>query len=110
MKDAKGAPLLAAHLFDPANTDDDVRRAAAALATLATKDELPSLRQFFAVYRGTAESDEIALAVASVAEAMLRLDAKESRAAIEHAAKDPTTVSKARARLAALLAEVPEKK
>lgn len=110
VKDAKGAPLLASHLFDPANSDNDIRRAAAALAKLATKEELPKLRQFFAIYRGTAESDEIGLAVASVAEAMIRLDAKDSRAVIEQAAKDPTTVPNARARLDALLAAVPEKK
>src|SRR6185369_9510855 len=65
MKEAKGAPLLASHLLDPADSDDDVRRAALALATLATKEELGVLRHFFAMYRGTAESEEIGLAVAS---------------------------------------------
>jgi hypothetical protein len=108
MKEAKGAPLLASHLLDPADNDDDIRRAAAALATLATKDELSTLRHFFTMYRGTAESDEIGLAVASAAEAMLRLDPKDSRALIDHAAKDPTTVAIARARLEALLAASPD--
>ena len=103
MKEPKGAALLASHLLDPAITDDDVRRAAAALATLGTKDELPALVRFFAMYRGTAESDELGLAVASAAEAILRLDPKEGRALVEHAAKDPTTVSIARPRLTALL-------
>ena len=83
MKEAKGAPLLASHLLDPADTEDDVSRAAAALATLATKDELPALLHFFAMYRGTAESDEIGLAVASAGEAILRLDPKDGRALIE---------------------------
>lgn len=109
MKEAKAAPLLASHLLDPADSDDDVRRAAAALATLATKDELPTLRHFFAMYRGTAESDEIGLAVASVGEAILRLDPKDGRALVERAVKDPTTVSVARARLEALLTASPEK-
>ena len=103
MKEPKGAPLLASHLLDPAITDDDVRRAAAALAILATKEELPALLHFFAMYRGTAESEEIGLAVASAAEAILRLDPKEGRALVEHAAKDPTTVAIARPRLEALL-------
>jgi outer membrane protein assembly factor BamB len=112
MKDGKGAggaPLLASHLLDPADTDDDIRRAAAALATLATKDELPTLRHFFAMYRSTAESDEIALAVASAGEAILRLDPKDGRAMIERASKDATTVTVARTRLEALLTATPEK-
>ena len=109
MKEPKGAPLLASHLLDPADSDDDIRRAAAALATLATKDELPTLRHFFAMYRGSAESDEIGLAVASVGEAILRLDPKDGRALVERAVKDPTTVSVARSRLEALLTASPEK-
>jgi outer membrane protein assembly factor BamB len=109
MKDGKAAPLLASHLLDPADTDDDIRRAAAALATLATKDELPTLRHFFAMYRSTAESDEIALAVASAGEAILRLDPKDGRAMIERASKDATTVAVARTRLEALLTATPDK-
>ncbi|AKU94487.1 hypothetical protein AKJ09_01151 [Labilithrix luteola] len=107
MKETRGAPLLAAHLLDPANTDDDVRRNAAALATLATKDELPTLRQFFAIYRGTAGTDDVATAVGSVGEALVRLDAKEGRAIVERAAKDPMTVALAKSRLEALLAASP---
>jgi len=103
MKETKGAPLLASHLLDPADSEDDVRRAAAALATLGTKDELPIIRQFFAMYRGTAESDEMGMAVASAGEAILRLDPKDGRAMIERAAKDPMTVAIAHARLDALL-------
>jgi outer membrane protein assembly factor BamB len=107
MKSEKGAPLLAAHLLDAADTEDDVRRAAAALATLATTGELATLRQFFAMYRGGAESEEMALAVASVGQAILRLDPKDGRALVEHAVKDPTTVAVARTRLEALLAASP---
>jgi outer membrane protein assembly factor BamB len=110
MKEAKGAPLLASHLLDPADTDEDVRRAAAALATLATKDELPTLRRFFAMHRGAAESEDVGLAVASAAEAILRLDPKDGRALIERAAKDPMTVAIARSRLEALLTASPADK
>ncbi len=107
MKEPKGAPLLASHLLDPADTDDDVKRAAAALATLGTKDELPTLRRFFSTYRSTAETEDIALSVASAGEAILRLDPRDGRALVEHAAKDPTTVPAARARLEALLTASP---
>jgi outer membrane protein assembly factor BamB len=109
MKEAKGAPLLASHLLDPADNDDDIRRAAAALATLATKDELPTVRHFFTMYRGTAENDDVGQAVASAGEALLRLDPKDGRVLVEQAAKDPSTVAIARTRLEALLAASPEK-
>ncbi|HEY8073304.1 MAG TPA: PQQ-binding-like beta-propeller repeat protein [Labilithrix sp.] len=107
MKEMRASPLLASHLLDPADTDDDVKRAAAALAAIGTKDELPQLRQFFSMYRGTAPSDEVALAVASVGEALLRLDTKDGRAVVESASKDATTVPVAKARLEALLAASP---
>ncbi|MBX3225701.1 MAG: PQQ-binding-like beta-propeller repeat protein [Labilithrix sp.] len=103
MKDPNAAPLIAAHLFDPAITDDDVKRAAAALAVIATPKELPQLKQFFAMYRGTAASDEVGVAVGSVAEAMLRLDPKGSRPIIEAAAKDAMTKEAPRAKLEQLL-------
>jgi outer membrane protein assembly factor BamB len=109
MKDAKAASLIAAHLFDPQITDDDVKRAAAALAIIGTDKELPQLKQFFAMYRGTAPTDEIAVAVGSVGEAMLRIDPKGSRAIIQAAVKDPMTVAVARARLDALLSATPDK-
>lgn len=109
MNEAKGAPLLASHLLDPADNDDDIRRAAGALATLATKDELPTLRHFFAMYRATAESEEVGLAVASVGQAILRLDPKDGRVLVDHAAKDATTVPIARTRLEALLTASPDK-
>lgn len=104
---AKAPALLASHLLDPADGDDDVKRAAAALAVLATKDELPTLRRFFAMYRASAESEDVGLGVASVGEALLRLDPKEGRALVEAAAKDPSTVAATRARLEAVLAAVP---
>lgn len=104
MKDPNAAPLIAGHLFDPAISDDDVRRAAAALATVATPKEMPQLKQFFAMYRGTAASDEVGIAVGSVAEAMLRLDPKGTRPIVEAAVGDAMTKESARAKLEQLLA------
>jgi outer membrane protein assembly factor BamB len=103
MKESKAAPLLAGQLFDPAITDDDVRRAAAALAVLATEKEMPQLKQFFGLYRGSAPNEEVALAVASVAEAMLRIDPKNGKAIVDAAMKDTMTVPTTRGRLEALL-------
>jgi len=104
MKDPNAAGLIAAHLFDPAISDDDVKRAGQALASIATQKELPQLKQFFAMYRGTAASDEVGVAVGSVAEAMLRLDPKGSRPIIEAAAHDSMTKEGPKARLEQLLA------
>jgi outer membrane protein assembly factor BamB len=109
MKETRAAPLLAAHLLDPASSDDDVRRAAVALSTLATRDELPKLRQFLAMYRGSASSEELGRAVASVAAALLRLDPKDGRALVAQAARDPATVEAVRAQLLALLEPPPDK-
>ena len=88
-------------------TDDDVKRAAAALTVLAPKDELLMLRSFFDMYRGTAETEEISSAVVSVATAILRLDPKDGRAALEEATKDGATTDSIRPRLEAILASAP---
>jgi outer membrane protein assembly factor BamB len=103
MKERPAAPLLAAHLLDPADTDDDVMRAAAALAVVAGSSEAPALRQFFGMYRASAEDDDIAAAVVSVGQALMVVDEQGGRAMVEGAVADATTVPYARERLGALL-------
>jgi outer membrane protein assembly factor BamB len=107
MKEKAAAPALAAHLFDPADSDNDVKRAAAALVLVAGPDEIPALREFFGVYRATAASDDIAAAVVSVGQALVTLDDKEGRAQVTAAATDPATVPYARERLGEMLAAQP---
>jgi len=104
MKERAAAPLLAAHLLDTADTDDDVKQTAAALAVVASPDQLSALRQFFAMYRSTAENDDLASAVVSVGQALLTLN---DGARVADAAKDDATVSYAKERLQALLAAQP---
>jgi outer membrane protein assembly factor BamB len=103
MKEKAAAPLLAAHLLDPADTNDDVMRAAAALAVVAGPSELPALQQFFGMYRATAGDDDIATAVVSVGQALMQVDDKGGRAIVEAASADATTVPYARERLQALI-------
>jgi outer membrane protein assembly factor BamB len=103
MKEKTAAPLLAAHLLDPADTDDDVMRAAAALAVLAGPGEAPALREFFSMYRATAANDDVAAAVVSVGQALMVVDDKEGRTKVESAAADASTVPYARDRLEALV-------
>jgi outer membrane protein assembly factor BamB len=102
----RAAPLLAAHLNDPADTPDDVRRAAAALATLGTKREVDALRTFFAHYRCIAQDDVMVAAVASTARALVKLGATGVVAA---AAANPFTTEPAKARLDELLKPAPAK-
>jgi outer membrane protein assembly factor BamB len=104
MKEHGAAPLLATHLLDPADTDDDVMQAAAALAVVGSPAELPTLRQFFGMYRAAAPNDDVATAVVSVGKALLALDGTLGRVRVEAAAKDSMTVDYARERLAELIA------
>jgi outer membrane protein assembly factor BamB len=105
MKEKAAAPLLAAHLFDPADTDDDVMRAAAALSVVAGPAEARALRQFFGMYRASADNDDLAAAVVSVGQALMRVDEIGSHAVVEAAANDATTVPYAQERLRAMLSE-----
>ena len=97
------APLLAAHLLDPASADDDVRDVATALVDLAGAPELPALKQFFALHRASAESDAIVAAVVAAGAGIVRAGGREGRAMIEWAAHDPLTRAEVRDGLAALL-------
>ncbi len=107
MKEKAAAPLLAAHLLDPADTEDDTKQAAAALAVVAGTSEVPALREFFGMYRATAEDDDMAAAVVSIGQALTSLGDKAGRAQVEAAAADATTVPYARDRLGALLSAQP---
>jgi outer membrane protein assembly factor BamB len=107
MKETRAAPALVSHLFDPADTTDAVRRAAAALAEVATKAEVPDLRNFFGLYRTTAEDENLAQAVVSVARALVRAGGPEEKALVAKGADDPLTVAVVRMQLAALVEPAP---
>lgn len=91
MGEARAAPLLAAHLNDPADTPDDVERAARALVKLATPAEYPELKTFFSLYRSTANQKPMIEAVIAVARALVRVGGPDGRALVEQAARDPLT-------------------
>jgi outer membrane protein assembly factor BamB len=103
----RAAPLLAKHLNDPANSADDVARAARALAQLASLSEYEDLRTFFALYRATADDEALVAAVVSSAQALLRIGGADGRAVVERAAQDPLTQSDVRRALPAVLAAAP---
>ena len=103
MKEKRGAAALASHLLDPQSTDDDVKRAAAALVGLAEPAQLPELKQFLALYRGTAESEDVASAVGSVAEAILNAGGADGRKLVDATIADPMTQPAIKSRLAAIV-------
>lgn len=102
--ETRAAPLLARHLNDPANTIDDVERAAGALETLATSAELPELRTFFALYRATADEPELVNAAVSAGTALVRVGGAEGKAIVDRALADALTQPEVRDRLAKRLA------
>src|SRR5258708_4135048 len=106
MKDSAAAPLLASHLLDPADTDDDVMQAAAALLAVGGPPELPSLRQFFGMYGATAAPDATGAAVVSAGRAIAALD-PGARPQLEAVAHHESTVEYARDRLADALKAPP---
>jgi outer membrane protein assembly factor BamB len=102
MKEKPAAPLLAAHLLDPADTADDVKLTAAALAALGGPAELATMRQFFGMYRASAEDEDVAAAVVSIGEALMALDGKAGRAMVDAAIKDAMTAPYVKERLDAI--------
>ena len=102
MKDASAAPLLVEHLFDPADTDDDVLQTAKALAVIGGPAQLGSLKEFFMMYHASAENDAIKAAVVSVGESILRFGGKDGRAMVDRVIADPATVPEITAKLQGL--------
>jgi outer membrane protein assembly factor BamB len=102
MKEKRAAPLLVAHLLDPADTPEDLEHAAAALAVLADKSEAPGLKTFFAMYRGATGlegQEQIEHATTSVAEALIRLGEGQI---VSEAAADSFTSGGVKTRIASL--------
>jgi outer membrane protein assembly factor BamB len=91
MGEKRAAPLLARHLGNPASTSDDVRRAAAALVTLAGPAEAPALEAFFAHYRNVDAPEvdaSVQAAVVLVAEALIKIGVRDP---VASATSDPLT-------------------
>jgi outer membrane protein assembly factor BamB len=105
--DKSAAKLLASHLLDTADTDEDVKRVAEALVRLASPDQAPVLSQFFAMYRASAPSEDIESAVVSAAQALVKVGGAEGQARVVAAMHDPMTLPNVRERLQALVIVAP---
>jgi outer membrane protein assembly factor BamB len=105
MNEKAAAPLLASHLMDPADTESDVMQAAAALGLVAGAAEIPAMKEFFAMYRDAPDDPaEIPEAVASVGQALLKLDGTMGRATVDAALAHPFTNAAAKTKLQAIVA------
>ncbi|HTQ04959.1 MAG TPA: hypothetical protein VMI54_13930 [Polyangiaceae bacterium] len=107
LHDERAAAPLARHLNDPADSVDDVARAAAALEVLATSAEKRDLMTFFTLYRATADEAALVAAVQSVATALVRVGGPDGRALVERAAADPLTQPEVQQGLAKLVTPKP---
>jgi outer membrane protein assembly factor BamB len=99
----RAAAPLAAHLNDPADSPNDVRRAARALLSLATPEELPEVRMFFSLYRATADDDDLVAAVIDAAKILVTMAGPEGAEIVRRAAADPLTHQQVREGIASLL-------
>jgi outer membrane protein assembly factor BamB len=107
MKRTDAAPLLAEHLLDPADTDDDVRRAAEALVGLASPSEATTIKQFVGMYRANASDDQIEAAVVAAAQALVRVGGADGRASVQAAVADPFTLAPIHDRLQVIMDNMP---
>jgi predicted glycosyltransferase len=78
-------------LNDPSDTPNDVRRAAHALVNLATPSELDAVRTFFALYRATADDDDLVASVVDAAKILVEVGGADGRALVKRAVDDPLT-------------------
>lgn len=106
MKEKRAAGALTRALSDPQTPPDDVKRAAAALVTLATDSEAASLETFFALYRCTAENDDVVAAVVSIAQALVTIEGDKGKVTVARAVKDTMTLPAVREKLASLVSGV----
>jgi outer membrane protein assembly factor BamB len=110
MKDKQSAPLLAAHLLDPADTDDDVKQAAAALVEIGDAAEVPALEHFLTLYHAAADSQDVADAAVSAGQALLAYGGPAGRKAVDAALGDPMTLEVVKERLSAVEQQADAKK
>lgn len=103
MREPRAAPLLAAHLEDPANLEEDVAAAAKALALLATPAELATLERFVRVHRASyCTSNDIQAAVVASVHAIARLRGPAYLKSLAQLSSDERTCEITRSSLGAL--------
>lgn len=104
--DKRGARPLARHLNDPETPPEDLRRAAAALETLASEAEARDLETFFALNRFVTTDAAIETALVHIAKALIRVGGDRGKDIVARTAKDPMVSDSLHSRLAPLVPNV----
>ncbi len=102
----EAVPLLLAHLLDPATPSKDLAPTATAIATLATAADLPGMKRFIVMYRGSAQgTPAISDAVGILAGGVWKLGDGKDRTWVKEVAADPTSDVDVRTTLEKLIEE-----
>ncbi len=101
---SEAVPLLLSHLLDPATPTKDLVPTALAIATLAQPSDVPMMKRFIEMYRGSAQgSPAISDAIGALANGLLRLGDAKDTAWVGEVATDATSDGDVRTTLGKLL-------
>jgi outer membrane protein assembly factor BamB len=85
-------PLLLSHLNDPATPSKDLVATATAIATLASAADVPAMKKFITMYRGSAQgAPALSDAIGILAGAIVKLGDAKDKAWIKEVADDSTS-------------------
>jgi outer membrane protein assembly factor BamB len=101
-KDA--VPLLLSHLLDPATASRDLAPTATAIVALASAADLPGMKRFITMYRGSAQgTPALSDAIGILATGVTKLGTDKDRAWVKEISEDATTDVDVRTTLAKVL-------
>lgn len=104
MKKKEAAAPLLSQLMDPALPQIDLQDTAEGVAALSDTAQLPDLKKFINMYRGSSSGNmKLSDAVAAIAAAIVRIEGDKGREWIGAAAKDPLTDADVRSTLTKVL-------
>lgn len=112
MGEKKAAGPLMAQLLDPALPQGDLQDTAEGIATLAEKEQLPDLKKFINMYRGSATGNmKLTDALGAIAAAIVRIEGDPGKTWLQATAKDALTDADVRSTLMKVVdAATPKKK
>jgi len=112
MKEKSASQPLIDQLLDPALPNKDLLQTAEGVAALSSADQVPHLKRFISMYRGSATGNiTLGDSISVIAGAILRLDGDKGKEWLASTAKDPLTDTDVRTSInKALDAAAPKKK
>jgi len=112
MKEKKAAGPLMEQLLDPALPQSDLQDTAEGIASLADKEQLPELKKFINMYRGSSTGNmKLTDAIGAIAAAIVRIEGDAGKTWVSATAKDALTDADVRSTLMKVVeAATPKKK